>query len=284
MTGVLGPIGDLGPDAILRAVGVVRDGLVIDLSLPLDPDYLPTGDPRFNEPLARRDVMTPSEFNATTGSGTLGFHIDTFGGSIHQGTHIDGLAHLVEDGSIFGRRREADFRTDRGWTDGGVETVPPIVTRAVLLDFAVDGPLPGSTEISATDVEHALAASPSPMQPGDGVLVRTGKIQELAGNRDGFRDRGPGIGLEAARLRADRGMSVYGSDTADTEPAPVTDWGRTVHAELLVHRGIHLLEWLDLERLAAELGPRRRADFLLVALPLRIRGATGSWIRPIAIL
>jgi kynurenine formamidase len=284
MTGSLGPIGDLGPDAVLRAVGVVREGLVIDLSLPLDPDYLPSGDPRFSEPLARRDVMTPSEFSAATGSGRRGFHIDTFGGSIHQGTHLDGLAHLVEDGSIFGGRREADLRTERGWTDGGVETVPPIVARAVLLDFAADGPLPGSTEISAADVERALDLSPSPMQPGDGVLVRTGKIQELARNRDGFRDRGPGIGLDAARLLADRGMSVYGSDTADTEPAPVTDWERTVHAELLVHRGIHLLEWLDLERLVAELGRRRRADFLLVALPLRIRGASGSWIRPIAIL
>jgi kynurenine formamidase len=284
VTADLGPLGRLGPDDVRRAVGVVRDGVVVDLSVPLDPDLLPPGDARFNQPLERRDLMTPDEFRAVAGSGSRGFHIDTFGGSIHQGTHLDGLAHLVEDGAIFGNRRETDHRTEQGWSDGGVETVPPIVVRGILLDLAVDGPLPGSSEISRDAIEDALGRSRATLQPGDAVLVRTGKIRELESNRDAFLDRQPGIGLDAAVALADRGMSLYGSDTGGTEPQPVVDWERTVHAELLVRRGIHLLEWLDLDRLADELERRQRADFLLVALPLRIRGATGSWVRPIAII
>lgn len=283
-SGLLGPLGDLGPADVLEAIRTVRDGLVVDLSIPLDPAVLPPADARFADPLARRDAVIPSAFSALTGSGTSGFHLDAFGGSIHQGTHLDALAHLVVEGRIFGDRHETDLRTERGWTDGGVDTVPPIVARGLLLDFAANGPLEGSTEISGSQVAAALDRSPTAMRRGDAILVRTGKMRELATNRAGFRDRGPGIGLEAARLLADRGMSVFGSDTADTEPAPIGDWERTVHGELLVRRGIHLLEWLDLDPLATELRARTRAEFLLVALPLRIRGATGSWLRPIAIV
>jgi kynurenine formamidase len=228
--------------------------------------------------------MTPDEFRALTGSGARGFHIDTFGGSIHQGTHLDGLAHLVEDGAIHGGHRESEVRTERGWTVGGVETVKPIVTRGILLDLAFDGPLTGSTEITREEIEAALDRSPATLEPGDAVLVRTGKMRDLERNRDSFLDRQPGIGLDAAVALAEGGMTLYGSDTGGTEPQPVVDWERTVHAELLVHRGIHLLEWLDLDDLATELVRRGRGEFLLVALPLRITGATGSWVRPIAVL
>ncbi|HET8785429.1 MAG TPA: hypothetical protein VFM38_07325, partial [Candidatus Limnocylindrales bacterium] len=109
-------------------------------------------------------------------------------------------------------------------------------------------------------------------------------IRQLATERDRFLDVQPGIGLEGARFLAERGMILYGSDTGGTEPQPVADWTRTVHAELLVRRGIHLLEWLDLDPLATRLAERDRAEFLLVVLPLPLVGATGSWVRPIAVL
>ena len=79
-------------------------------------------------------------------------------------------------------------------------------------------------------------------------------------------------------------MTVFGSDTGGTEPQPVRDWSRTVHVELLTRRGIHLVEWMDLDSLATALTGHERTDFLFIALPLRITGATGSWVRPIAII
>jgi len=79
-------------------------------------------------------------------------------------------------------------------------------------------------------------------------------------------------------------MVVFGSDTGGTEPQPVRDWSRTVHVELLTRRGIHLVEWMDLDPLATALAAHRRTDFLFVVTPLRITGATGSWVRPIAII
>jgi kynurenine formamidase len=52
-----------------------------------------------------------------------------------------------------------------------------------------------------------------------------------------------------------------------------------VHVHLLVQSGIHIIECLNLEQLAAE----RCHAFLFTAAPLKIRGGTGSPIRPLAI-
>jgi len=283
----LGALDRLTPELVSAAASLVTHGIVVDLSVPLDGDLLPTGDPAFHRPFTRSDVMTPGEWSRRVDSGTDAFHLDAVAGSIHQGTHVDGLVHVVDDGRVFDGREERAVRTDRGWTFAGIETVPPIVTRGVLIDIvAARGGevLSGSYEITVADIEAARAASGVTVRPGDAVLVRTGKIRELWSTRDTFLDRQPGIGVDAAIHLADAGMVVLGSDTGGTEPQPVTDWSRTVHVEVLTRRGIHLVEWMDLDGLARALGEHDRTDFLFVAVPLRITGATGSWVRPIALL
>ena len=97
----LGALASLTPDAVAGAASLVRLGLVIDLSIPLDADVLPQGDPAFNEPFHRWDVMTPEQWHERVGSEKDAFHLDAIGGSIHQGTHIDGLVHVVNDGKVF---------------------------------------------------------------------------------------------------------------------------------------------------------------------------------------
>lgn len=284
---VLGALADLTPEMVRDAVALVRDGIVIDLGIPLDATLLPPGDPDFNQPIVRSDVMTPEAWNARLHTGSDGFHLDAIAGSIHQGTHLDALVHVVSDGRVFGDRDAGASRTSDGWSFGGVETVPPIVTRGVLIDIVAtrDGvPLGGATEVTIADVDAALAASGATIRAGDAVLLRTGKIRELRTARDTFLDAQPGIGVDAAIHLAEAGMAVFGSDTGGSEPQPIRDWSRTVHVELLTRRGIHLIEWMDLDPLAGRLATAGRTDFLFMVAPLRIPGATGSWVRPIAIL
>lgn len=145
-------------------------------------------------------------------------------------------------------------------------------------------PLTGSEEISATALSAAIGSSGASIRAGDAVLVRTGKVRELDHPKDDTLEAQPRIGLDGAIYLADAGMVVFRSDTGGTEPQPVRDWERSVHVEPLTRRGIHLLEWLDLDRLATELAARPRTDFLFIATPLRITGATGSWVRQIAVL
>jgi kynurenine formamidase len=287
MTEILGALATLSPATVRQAIGLVRDGIVLDLSIPHDPAVLPAGDPAFDRPLVRTDVVTPAEWNARLHSGVDGFNLDAIGGSIHQGTHIDGLAHIVHAGRIYGGHEEATTRGPDGWTVAGIETVPPILVRGVLIDLvaARDGAvLTGSEEVTVADIDAAIRRSGAHVEPGDAVLLRTGKMQSLAVDRDRFLEAQPGIGVDAAIHLAEAGMVLFGSDTGGTEPQPITDWSRTVHVELLTRRGIHLIEWLDLDGLAAGLAARGRTTFLLVVLPLRLRGATGSWVRPIAVL
>jgi kynurenine formamidase len=283
----LGALASLTPDAVRRAVALVRHGIVIDLSIPLDSDVLPRGDPAFHRPFDRSDVMTPEQWSERVDSEADAFHLDAISGSIHQGTHLDGLVHVVNDGRVYHGRDAATARTERGWTFAGIETVPPIVTRGILIDLLAGRggrPLTGSEEITVADIDEALASSGATVRPGDAVLLRTGKIRELDSARDTFLDAQPGIGIDGAIHLADAGMVVLGSDTGGTEPQPVLDWSRTVHVELLTRRGIHLVEWMDLDPLATALAEHERTDFLFIAIPLRMTGATGSWVRPIALI
>jgi kynurenine formamidase len=283
----LGALAGLTPEAVRGAVALVRHGIVIDLSIPLDADVLPRGDPAFNRPFDRSDVMTPEQWSERVDPGPDAFHLDAISGSIHQGTHLDGLVHVVNEGQVFDGRDAATVRTDRGWTFAGIETVPPIATRGILIDLLPGRggrPLTGSDEITVADIDEALEASGEAVRPGDAVLVRTGKIRELDSARETFLETQPGIGVDAAIHLADAGMVVFGSDTGGTEPQPVLDRSRTVHVELLTRRGIHLVEWMDLDPLATVLAEHERTDFLFIAIPLRITGATGSWVRPIALI
>jgi kynurenine formamidase len=269
------------PEIVRDAATLVRDGRVWDLAIALDDQLLPPASSEFVRAFSRTDLATPEAWQSANRSGEASFHVDAVSGSVHQGTHIDGLAHALYSGRIHGGVTEAEARTDAGWVVHGAETIRPIVGRGVLLDLVREngGPLEGSHQITPDELARAADRQRVEFRNGDIVLVRTGKVDELANDRDRFLDRQPGIGIDAAVWLAERGMAVFGSDTAGTEPQPVADWTRTVHVELLVERGIHLLEWLHLN----ELAQAGRGDFLLVASPLKIRGGTGSWLRPVAI-
>jgi kynurenine formamidase len=119
---------------------------------------------------------------------------------------------------------------------------------------------------------------------GDVVLVRTGYGVHWPNRERMAEHRGPGPDISVARWLAERGVVATGSDTETYEVQPAPDPGepsnpQPVHAHLLIEHGIYLIESLDLEAIARD----RVHEFLFVALPLKIRGATGSMIDPVAV-
>ncbi len=194
----------------------------------------------------------------------------------HVGTHIDSLSHFSCNGVFYGGR-QVEHTYERGMSDLGVDTIAPIVRRAVLLDIAgLEGVdiLPPDFEITAG---HLSRASKTEIAAGDVVLLRTGWAQLFHDAKQYINNTAcPGPGIEGARWLSSRKIFAAGSDTVAFEKTPSS--AMPVHAHLLVESGIHIIEVLNLEELARD-GVH---DFLFVAAPMNIRGATGAPVRPLA--
>lgn len=200
----------------------------------------------------------------------------------HTGTHVDALNHIGYGDTIWNGFTEAEHLGSRHWLRAGADRHPPIVARGVLIDVAglhgVDM-LPASHPIGPDDLRRALTRQGSELRPGDVVLVRTGRMTAWP-DPDAFVPDEPGLDLEGARFLADAGAVMIGADNVGLERHPSGDpenW-QPVHTFLLAEAGIPIVEVLDLEALAAA-GVH---EFAFVGACLRIRGATGSPIRPIA--
>lgn len=200
----------------------------------------------------------------------------TLGG--HVGTHIDALCHFSYRGKLFGSAPVSQSYAG-GHRDLTADTIAPILRRAVLLDIAglLRVPaLPNDFEVTPAHLEDASRGLE--IRQGDVVLLRTGWATYFADPaRFVDQGRGPGPSLEGARWLSRRGVFAAGADTLAFEKIPMP--AMPAHVHLLVENGIHIMECLNLEVVAAS-GLR---EFLFVAAPLKIRGATGAPMRPLAL-
>jgi kynurenine formamidase len=200
----------------------------------------------------------------------------------HVGTHIDALCHFSCGGKLHAGVEVAPVQSYQGGIGRhAIDTVAPILRRGVLLDIAaLEGvsALPQDFEVTPSHLERAARQQQVEIGRGDVALLRTGWAQYFSDARKFLAEvHGPGPARPGAEWLSARGVFAAGSDTIAFEKVP--DAGMPVHVHLLVERGIHIIECLDLEELAAA----RVYEFLFVALPLKIRGATGSPVRPVAL-
>jgi kynurenine formamidase len=192
----------------------------------------------------------------------------------HLGTHIDALCHFSCGGKLHGGGDVEPVQSyGGGLSKFSVDTIAPILRRGVLIDVAGNGPVAADFEITPEHLEGAE------VRAGDVVLLRTGWGSYYEDARKFVNDtRCPGPGLKAAQWLSARGIFAAGSDTVPFERSP--DPAMPVHVHLLVESGIHIIECLNLEELARD-GVR---EFLFVGAPMKIRGATGAPMRPLAIV
>ena len=264
----------LTPDVVRAATGLVQTGEVISLAVPLSRETPAYGWRRFEI------IVSQNEGTARSNNEDIVF------GPINTGTQIDGLAHMGVDGVFFGGHRASDIQSPSGLTRLGIENAPPIVTRGLLLDIAalkaVDR-LEVGTVITPSDIEAAMERQGiAEIRSGDVVIFHTGHRRLLEeGDRDTFLSGQPGPGIAAARYLAERGVVAVGGDSGSMEAMPFEREGLLfpVHQILLAEHGVHILENIATERLV-EAG---WSEFLFMAAPLPMVGASSSWINPIVI-
>ena len=190
----------------------------------------------------------------------------------HTGTHIDALCHQAYDGVMYGGVEATPaVQTPMGFTQLGIDTVQPIVRRGVLFDVAPCASV-GVAELEACDVE---------VRPGDVALVRLGS-GALFGDPEAYLAAG-GVTAAASRWLAERQPFAVGADNVAWDAIDSSDpelGSIPGHTILIVQSGIHIIESLYLEELAKD-GVR---EFGFICLPLKLRGGTGSPVRPIALV
>ncbi|MEO8484069.1 MAG: cyclase family protein [Acidobacteriota bacterium] len=272
-----GSANQMNTDTVLRATKAIKTGKVIELGHVLSPAMPMFGTRRF-EMLTKRTVVYPE-------SNRRGSNEEIVYGEMGQiGTQFDGFAHQMI-GDKFYNCFDIDAISSRtGFTKLGIEKVGTLMTRGVLIDVAAlkgVAVLPDNYEITVQDLQQALAKQQLTLQAGDAVIVHTGWGTLWEKDNARFVASCPGIGVPAAEWLARQSPLLVGSDNWPVEVAPNPDkqLSLPVHQIMLAVNGIHLLENMKLDELAAQ----RVYEFALVVQPLKMKGATGSTVEPVAI-
>lgn len=214
-----------------------------------------------------------------------GANVERIEMTAHVGTHIDALGHFSIGDRLYNGLGAAETVTDWGLAELGIEQAPPMITRGVLLDVAgLDGGknLEPGRAIAPSELQHAAEAGGFAVEPGDVALIRTGWGRYFGTDNARYLKGEPGIDVAAAHWLTGRGVTAIGCDNMAIEVLPNPDPGLSmpVHQHALVEAGVYLIENMALEVLAAD----KVHISCVVLLPIRFKGATGSPLRPIALV
>ena len=281
-----GALNLLDPTTVLAATKVCTTGKVYNLGLPVQREGVPwfgyRGAP---QRLTLTGAGQQGAYELFGGPADLGANEDVLIIAAHNGTHMDALSHVYAENKMYNGYDATTFNTQHGAAKCGIEKTGGFAARGVVLDVAGHPGVPWlepGTNISGDDLEACRAAQDVEIRKGDIVLIRTGWLELFAslapGEAPPFAQ--PGAGLSTVPFFADHDVCAVGADNAAVECMPF-DENRflAAHIELLVKRGITLVEHLVLKDLAAD----DCHECLFVAAPLLVTGASGSPVNPIAI-
>jgi kynurenine formamidase len=287
----IGAFNLITPESVLKAITLVKTGRIYDLSFTINQD-IPV--PGFHGAAFANTQYTLENgvewHNKRMGLMKNGYSAQNLRLSIsdHTGTHIDQFNHIGEqqangDFLLYNGLRNKDVISSFGTTKLGIENMPPMIARGVLIDIAghngVDA-LPIGYAIQPGELDAALKAQKTTVNEGDAVLVHTGWGKNWL-DSDTMLSGEPGLGKACGQWAIDKNIICWGTDQWGTDPVPFEFPGEALpmHISMLVKAGIRLIENINMAQIVQE----KVYEFLLVAAPLKIKGGTGSPIRLLAI-
>jgi kynurenine formamidase len=265
------------PQAVLNAAKLIKTGEVIELAHPLNAT-MPLVPGRVYDMQVKRTAIG-------TTANKVNVNEELIVAEMGQvGTQFDGFAHITHNNSHYNCVKTEDIATRTGFTKFGIDKVGMLMTRGVLIDVAgykgVD--MLGDTyEITVEDLDGAIKKQNLTFQPGDAIIINTGWGKLWGKDNARYGKSNPGIGIKAAEFLIAKDPLLLGSDNTPVEvrPNPDPQLGIPVHQLALVVNGVHLLENLKLDELAA----KGVSEFAFVMQPMKLQGATGSTVAPAAV-
>jgi kynurenine formamidase len=253
------------------ALALVTRGRMYDLGHVLDENV-----PVFPGRYFKQTLVTTAHHandDGGVGENNVNWITELVSGTMQLGTHLDALSHLQMGDHGYGGFTVRELAGTAGVRHLGVETVPQIVTCGWLVNASG---LPAGGVIGP---EHCAGIDP---EPGDAVLFHTGWSRHWE-DPETYLSGEPGPGCELAQWLADREVALTGCDTWSYGPVPPEDPERPFRVPqiLNIEHGVFVVENLDLARLAADAvsGP-----FALILTHPKLRGATGAWTSPVALV
>lgn len=289
-----GTLNLITPEKMVEAARLVTAGKAFSLQLPLDGDGPQTGAfGRVNPVHQMVATGTDHRAQAQAYSGDplgFGFADDSMFLFLQGGTQWDALGHIFRDGTLYNGHSAAHVSAG-GAARGGIENVPTLASRGVLLDmpryFGVGHLEPGHA-IGPADLDGACAAEGVEVRSGDVVLVRTGDMKarrDQPGWAGYSAGDAPGLSLLAAPWLRDHDIAALATDTwgAEVRPNEIAGTFQPLHLIMLVSMGLFVGEIWYLDELAEDCAADGRYEFLFVGPPLVIPRAVGSPLNPQAI-
>ncbi len=275
----IGAANYMTPELVVKAASLVKTGKTYALGMAVTPQT-----PAYPPRTFKLTIVQPGQAGSSgLGPNKATYNDDILDSWVGIGSQLDGLGHLGIEHVYYNGNKLADFADPNGLKKLGIEKVPPMVARGVLLDMAAyfkTDVVKEGTAFNVKEIEEAAKQQNVEIRQGDVVIFHTGWLSLIGKDDKRYSAGEPGLGVEGAKYLAGKGVVAVGADTWGLEVLPFE--GKTVfevHQILLAMNGTYILENMDTAALARDKG----YEFLFVLGQPRWTGAVQAMINPIAI-
>lgn len=274
----IGALNNITAEQVAAAARLVKRGKAIRLGIETNRKT-----PAFPPRTFAVTTFTPSQEDGRAfGANKFNYIDDMISGWVGVGSQLDGLGHAGIDNVFYNCTRAKDFLKADGITKFGIEKLPAIATRAVILDMVAllgKDPVPEGTTFNRAEIEAALKKQNLAINKGDVVIFYTGWTKLIGKDDKRYATGEPGLGIDGARYLASLNVAMVGADTWGLDAVPFEDpnvqW--RVHQILLTENGIYIIENVNTEEAVKD----GVYEGLFTLGPARITGAVQAIINPV---
>jgi kynurenine formamidase len=275
----IGAANYMKPELVLKAASLIKTGKTYALGIPLD-SKTPAYPPR----TFKITIVQPGQAGIPgLGPSKTTYNDDIIEGWVGIGSQLDGLGHVGIEHVYYNGNKLLEFADPTGLKKLGIEKVPPMVTRGVLLDMAAyynTDVVKEGTAFNVKEIEEVAKKQGVEIRQGDVVIFHTGWLGLIGKDDKRYNAGEPGLGVEGAKYLTGKGVVAVGADNWAVEAIPFESKNLfEVHQILIAMNGTYILENMD----TAELAKDKAYEFLFVLGQPRFRGGVQSMINPVAI-